>query len=133
MKVQLSKLTSKAKAGFSLVELLVVIAVIGILAAIAIPMIGRINDSAKAAAAKRNAQNLVSVYGAAASAGALFDTTSKGAIVTSLQTGVNGTGSFAGTKFQLKLSDNEKAAALAYVDETNLSSDGILQYTGANN
>ena len=48
--------------GFSLVEMLVVIAVIGIIAAIAIPSIGSINASAQTATAKRNAQNLASVY-----------------------------------------------------------------------
>ncbi len=133
MKVQLSKLSSKAKAGFSLVELLVVIAVIGILAAIAIPMISKINDSAKKAADKRNAQNLVSVYGAATSAGALIATTSVDAIIGSLQAGVNGVGSFATTKFQLKLSANETTGAKTYVDDANLATDGIIQYTGANN
>ena len=40
------KLNTK-KGGFSLVEMLVVIAVIGIIAAIAIPNIGRINEDAK--------------------------------------------------------------------------------------
>ena len=48
--------------GFSLVEMLVVIAVIGIIAAIAIPSIGSINASAQTATAKRNAQNIASVY-----------------------------------------------------------------------
>ena len=38
--------------GFSLVEMLVVIAVIGIIAAIAIPSIGSINSSAQTATAK---------------------------------------------------------------------------------
>lgn len=59
----------KAKGGFSLVEMLVVIAVIGIIAAIAVPNIGRINESAKDAAARRNAQNVASVYASAQAAG----------------------------------------------------------------
>ena len=37
----------KKNSGFSLVEMLVVIAVIGIIAAIAVPNIGRINDAAE--------------------------------------------------------------------------------------
>ena len=45
--------------GFSLVELLVVIAVIGVIASIAIPSIGSINTAAKTAAAQRNAQPFV--------------------------------------------------------------------------
>lgn len=63
-------LKKSAKAGFSLVEMLVVIAVIGVIAAIAIPNIGSINDSAKAASAQRNAQSVASVLNAAAAAGA---------------------------------------------------------------
>lgn len=57
------------KAGFSLVEMLVVIAVIGIIAAIAVPNIGRINDSASDARKRRNAQSIASVYSAARAAG----------------------------------------------------------------
>lgn len=62
-------LKKTAKAGFSLVEMLVVIAVIGVIAAIAIPNIGSINDSAQAATAQRNAQSVASVLNAAAAAG----------------------------------------------------------------
>lgn len=60
------------KAGFSLVEMLVVIAVIGIIAAIAVPNIGRINDSAKEATNRRNAQNIASVFASAQAAGLNF-------------------------------------------------------------
>ncbi|HRQ91044.1 MAG TPA: prepilin-type N-terminal cleavage/methylation domain-containing protein, partial [Bacteroidia bacterium] len=58
-----------AKKGFSLVEMLVVIAVIGIIAAIAVPNIGKINDSAKDATYRRNAQTIASVFSSAQAAG----------------------------------------------------------------
>ena len=66
MKLNLVKST---KAGFGLFEVLVVIAVIGIIAAIAVPNIGRINESAKDATYRRNAQNLASVFSSALAAG----------------------------------------------------------------
>lgn len=68
--------TKVTKAGFSLVEMLVVIAVIGIIAAIAVPNIGRINDSAKDATYRRNAQNIASVFASAQAAGLDFSSTS---------------------------------------------------------
>lgn len=80
------KNTKKAlKKGFSLVEMLVVIAVIGIIAAIAVPNIGRINDSATDAKARRNAQNLASIFASAQAAG--HDFSSAGTVTT-----VGGTG-----------------------------------------
>ncbi len=55
--------------GFSLVELLVVIAVIAIIAAIAIPNIANITGAASQSSARRNAQNLASVFASAQAAG----------------------------------------------------------------
>jgi type IV pilus assembly protein PilA len=57
------------KGAFSLVEMLVVIAVIGILAAIAVPNIGKINNAAEDSKNRRNAQQLSSVCNAAQAAG----------------------------------------------------------------
>lgn len=65
------KLTARklATQGFSLVEMLVVIAVIGIIAAIAIPNIGNVNAAARTSTARRNAQTLASTFSAAMAAG----------------------------------------------------------------
>jgi prepilin-type N-terminal cleavage/methylation domain-containing protein len=63
--------TPRSKA-FSLVEMLVVVAVIGIISAISISQIGRLNDSAKDAQYRRNAQAIASVFSAAQAAGLDF-------------------------------------------------------------
>ena len=126
MKVQFNKLSNKAKAGFSLVELLVVIAVIGIMAAIAIPMISNINANATTAKNKRNAQNIASVYGAAAAAGAALSTSALATAINSLQAGIPGSGQFATTTFRVQISDTEEASAIAATSMT--LADGVISF-----
>ncbi|NLT70652.1 MAG: prepilin-type N-terminal cleavage/methylation domain-containing protein [Verrucomicrobiaceae bacterium] len=107
-------------AGFSLVEMLVVIAVIGIIAAIAVPNIGRINESAKEATARRNAQNIASVFASAQAAGLRFGGTSTSAadITEAIVTGAKVTekGPFEDTWFGVPgLTDDDQTAALTYL------------------
>lgn len=120
------KVTS-LKAGFSLVEMLVVIAIIGIIAAIAIPNIGSINNSARYATGQRNAQSVASVLNAALAAGAKLSTlssTSTGSTIVELaETGVSPSdGAFNGKKFTVgNIDDDEVPVAAAYLsyDATN--------------
>lgn len=97
MKYQLKNAVQK---GFSLVEMLIVIAVIGIIAAIAIPNIGNINQAAKTAKDKRNAQTVASVYQSGAAAGVSWGALN---IADAVNAVVNGNtppdGPFAGTTF----------------------------------
>ena len=118
-------LKKTAKAGFSLVEMLVVIAVIGVIAAIAIPNIGSINDSARGATAQRNAQSVASVLNAAAAAGYDLGTAAMtgAALITLAEGGVQPLdGAFVGKNFTSGEIDNDEealaAAHLSY-DPTN--------------
>ena len=60
---------NQKRRGFSLVEMLVVISVIGIIAAIGVPAIGNITDKADTEGAKRNAQSIASLYNSARAVG----------------------------------------------------------------
>ena len=125
-------------AGFSLVEMLVVIAVIGIIAAIAVPNIGKINDSAKDARKRRNAQNIASVFASAQAAGLDFSTglTTEADIIGAVIDGgtVTEVGPFNGTFFgvpnvdkAVAASETDGAAKYLSWDATN----GLLLYTGS--
>jgi type IV pilus assembly protein PilA len=106
------------KAGFSLVEMLVVIAIIGIIAAIAIPNIGNLNQSAREAAAKRNAQSIASVMNAAVAAGANLSSLSDAqSIIDLAETGVTpADGAFSGKRFTSgPIDDDEETIASSYL------------------
>lgn len=93
------KSADSSQSGFSLVEMLTVIAVIGVIASIAIPSIGSVSASAQAATAKRNAQNIASIYQSGVAAGVSWGATDVATAVAAVRTGGTGT---AGTYFGVK-------------------------------
>lgn len=60
---------TKSAAGFSMLELLVVISIIAVISATALPNLSGVTESAKTAAAQRNAQNIALTWNAAVAAG----------------------------------------------------------------
>jgi prepilin-type N-terminal cleavage/methylation domain-containing protein len=76
--------------GFSLVELLMAVAVISMLAAIGIFTMGSINDDARQTMARRNAQSFAQMVASARAVGVEFHSSTKEGILAELVKGVRG-------------------------------------------
>lgn len=102
---------SAVEAGFSLVELLTVLAILGVLASIVIPNIAATNESARNAVAKRNAQSLASVYSCGEIAGVQWGASDVATATVNVLAGKTANdGAFAGKVF--------KAAGITATDLT---------------
>jgi type IV pilus assembly protein PilA len=122
-----TSLAKSLKQGFSLVEMLVVIAVIGVIAAIAVPNIGSLTNAAKIARDQRNAQSIASVFAAGTAAGVPWDTASKDAAIADVIKGnAPADGAFVGKTFQVpNLTGTDLAGAASHLTLTS----GQLIYT----
>ena len=108
----MKNLKKNIKKGFSLVELLVVIAVIGVIAAIAIPAMSGIFGKADASKTNRNAQTIVASFNAARAAGNATTFADAAACADSVTAGsLNGAGVFASSSFTSPMSTTEATAA----------------------
>jgi len=88
-----------------------------VIAAIAIPNIGNLNDSARDAAAKRNSQTIASVLNAAIAAGANPSLTTPASISTLAETGATpADGAFKGKLFTSgPIDDQEETKVASYL------------------
>ena len=91
----------RLRRGFTLIELLVVIAVIGTMSAIALPMIGNVNNAAGTAGAKAQAQHIATVFNAGRTAGVptFAEAGSVPAALDAVGVGGSGQGALNGTTF----------------------------------
>jgi len=104
-------------AGWTLVELLAVVAAIGVFASLTLPAMGSLNSTAVKTTNQRNAQGIVSLYDAGSAAGVNWAGTTRNAKVASVVAGgVPKTGVFAGKPFTMPhLSADDQAAAYRYI------------------
>ena len=115
--------------GFSLVELLLVVAIIGLVAAIALPSLSNVNTAAKDARNDRNAQNIASVFATGAAAGVPWAANSLGAAVNDVITGrAAADGAFSGRVFRYPLESASESDMVAVKSKLSLSSDSQLLY-----
>ncbi len=121
----------RGKRAFSLVEMLVVVAIIGIMAGIAIPVINIIRSNAEESLNRRTAQILASMASGALTAGseAVAAASSESEVLDLLSVGVFGTGAFEDVLFRVPLSAEEREGLDAYL----AFQEGLLIYDASGN
>ncbi len=119
------------QSGFSLVELLIVIAVIGVMAAIAVPNISSITSHAYYAKTERNAQNVAMVAASARAAGATNSWTTIEDALTELATGIHVQVGNESLEFRVPLSNSDKSdlVNVLHLDDGRI----VYEPSGANN
>jgi prepilin-type N-terminal cleavage/methylation domain-containing protein len=98
--------------GFSLIELLMTIAVLSTLAAVAVVSLSGFVEAGREAATLRNAQQLCQLHAAALAAGVEFQNASAQGILEELMEGRRGRGQFAASEFRLPMDEDQKRPVL---------------------
>lgn len=123
-----------ANKGFSLVELLVVIAVIGVIASIAVQAIGGFFGVTNRTKIRQNTQTLAWVFANARASGATFASYDKDSVIDALTgpSGVNGRGSMASVFFKVSMNPAEvlEVKNAASLVEAGSGEDFRLIFTG---
>ena len=103
--------------GFTLVELLVVIAVLGVMTALVIPVMSSIFGTADDTVVRRNAQNIVCHFNSARGAGnrAVFGDVNDAIAAVTTSSGITGGGAYSTTVFLCPLSTVETINAASYI------------------
>ncbi|HWB02289.1 MAG TPA: type II secretion system protein [Verrucomicrobiales bacterium] len=108
------------KAAFGMAEVLVVIAIVGVITAVAIPAMSGLFGRADSAKAERNAQNLVSTFNAARAAGNSTSYASASDAITALTTspGITGSGKYFDSIFYVPMEATQVAEASSRIVPT---------------
>ena len=97
------------QSGFSLVELLVVIAVLGVVAGLAIPSLAGVIEKGRSAKALQQAQSVALTFSSARSAGVVFANPTREGVVDALTQpgGIRGSGVFSDVSFSVPIPYSE--------------------------
>ena len=127
-----NSVTDKVR-GFSLVELLVVIAVIGVLASVAVMNLLGIRERSVVERNRNNAQSFVNVYTAARAAGVTFESETLDDLVAKVREGRNGRGLATTTQFRfdLPVASTEIAPFVVFTPKSGASSETLFYKTDA--
>lgn len=121
----------KVKKGFTLIELIAVIAILGVLAAIVVPKMTGYSDSARLQREKSNAQSIlneVEIYNSTAST-AIADTVDMTGIASVANTGdLNALTSLQGTVVKIMGTSNEKIVGTTTITKLK-AFDAVSAYT----
>ncbi len=130
----MKKMCQRVSNGFTLIEVLVVIAVIGVLAGVAVSAFTDLTERTRKEVINQNAQSLATTFSCALAAGATFQVYDKNSVIDALTNpaGVHGRGQFAAVVFRCPMGPSEIADLK---NSTTLESDGSAEgfkivYTG---
>lgn len=118
--------------GFTLAEILVVLAIIGIIASITVAALGSYNETASRSRDRRNAQSVVMLYTTACAAGATFSSQAGdvSGLVGELVDGKSGAGNMADSFFKMSpIPEPEKTMMMRYLAYD--AGTGMLRLTGS--